>query len=210
MGRNLTAALEGWLEEGRFQIGQIRIERSGDGFLLRHAQDGAEAIGDLQPCSGPEAARELARNDAAGNFRPLKTAPDLRRGWELALEDIGALRLALDAFYPAALGLYRASLEGTLQPVDLRSTMERQTGMYAVTRHITDGDADAMIGRCCASEGGCLRKILWKIDAERPVTTLPGDELVIGRDPTRIPLLCSEVCNLVVAEARRVVKAKPR
>lgn len=203
--RDLNAQLERWLDAGLHEIGQVRIEPRGDGFALRHRDE--KGTHGLQVFRGSKAARDLARDDARGRFRPLKTAPNLRRGWDLRLSDVAELRQALDYFYPAALGLYRAYVEGELHPVNLRSTLERQTGMYAVARRISDEDADAMVGRCCKSEGGCLRTILWRIDNGRPVTSLPASKF----EPTTargIPLLCRELCNLMVAEARKVVKAE--
>lgn len=207
MGRDLTAEMERWLREGSPEIGQIRIEELPDGFLLTHVEDAG--CPDLERFEGPVSARDLARDDAEGRFRPLKSAPNLRRGWVLRVADAEEVRLAIDYFYPAALGLNRSRLRGALKPVDLRGTLERQTGMYAVTRHITDEDADALVGRCCNSEGGCLRKILWRIEQGRPVRSLPAEKF----DPSTeegIPLLCNEVCNLLVAEARKVVKARKR
>ena len=203
--RDLNAAVERWLDEGLREIGQIRIVSTDDGLILRHVDD--EARSDLEAFEGPAAARELARNDAQGGYRPLKSAPNLRRGWVLRLADVTELRLALDYFYPAALGLFHSHRAGTLRPVDLRRTLERQTGMYAVTRHLSDEDADAMVGRCCTSEGGCLRTILWRIDDRRLVTGLPETKF----EPAAargIPLLCSEMCNFMVAEARKVVKGR--
>ena len=48
----------------------------------------------------PEDAIEIAKHDDAGNYRPLKTAPNLRHGWRLELETLEDLRRALDYFYP--------------------------------------------------------------------------------------------------------------
>ena len=79
--------------------------------------------------------------------------------------------------------------------------------MYAVTRKITDDQADEMIGNFCRSDGGCLKTILWKIDENRAVTSLPREKFDPAQgQPARIPMLCHEACNLLVAEARRVVK----
>jgi hypothetical protein len=68
-----------------------------------------------------------------------------------------------------------------------------------------------MVGAFCRSDSGCLRTILWRIDAARPVTTLPPGKFdpqadQLGRSGTCVPFLCAEPCNLLVAQARAVVK----
>ena len=189
MNRSLAPTLAAWLAEGRTRIGQIAIRETPDGWELRHADDLSRD--DLHPHAGASAARHLANLDDAGAYRPLKTAPNLRRGWRLALRDVEELRRALDYFYPAMTGVWLSHLRGELPPVPFRETLERQTGMYRVTQKITDGQARAKIDSFCA---GCLKCRLW--DAQTP-----------PEDAGRIPLLCQEMCNLLVAEARKVVKA---
>ena len=189
MNQTLAQALAAWLEEGRTRIGQIVILKTRDGWELRHADDLARE--DLAPHAGANAARHLANLDDAGAYRPLKTAPNLRHGWRLALRDIAELRRALDYFYPAMTGVWLSLLRGALPPVPFRETLSRQTGMYRVTQKITDEQARAMIDTFCA---GCLKCRLW--DAQPPPEDAHG-----------IPMLCHEACNLLVAEARKVVKA---
>ena len=100
----------------------------------------------------------------------------------------------------------------------LRDTLNRQTGMYRVAGKITDEQIDALVGRFCRSDGGCLRTILWRRDATGSVasTRLPPEKFDPAYDqcggPAQprtdlIPMLCQEACNLLVAEARAVVKA---
>jgi sirohydrochlorin cobaltochelatase len=215
VSRDLAQALAGWLAGGVTRIGQVTIRALPEGFELRHHQDaGADA---LTSYAGAEQARYLANLDDAGAFRPLKTAPNLRHGWSLTVPDLAGLRRALDYFYPAMLGVLRSHEEGALEPVFLRETLGRQSGMYAVTKKITDEQADALIGSVCRSDGGCLKTILWRISAEMRVKALPPakfDPAVdqLGRGERVLPMLCHEACNLLVAQAREVVKkgaAKP-
>lgn len=194
-----------WLESGRTRIGQVLIRKHPNGFALLHAGD-AEATG-LQPFSRPEEARELSRYDDEGSYRPLKSAPNLRHGWILLLPEIAQVKAALDYLYPAALGTLLASERGEAGPVHFRETANRQTGMYAVVSRISATQANSVIGAFCKSEGGCLKTILWKIDAGVAVTSLPPEKF----DPETgaadsIPLLCCEACNLLVAAARSAVR----
>src|SRR2546425_10106999 len=86
-------------------FGQILIRRTNDGsFILSHRDD-ADRDG-LQLSRDPEDAAEMARYDDAGNYRPLKTAPNLRHGWRLELIDLTELRRALDYFYPGRLAMF--------------------------------------------------------------------------------------------------------
>lgn len=209
MTRDITAALGRWLAAGFEQIGEIAIRPCGDGFELMHHEDRGRA--DFALHTQPEDARLLATFDDAGAFRPLKTAPNLRHGWKLALADITALRRALEYFYPAMLGVLLSHERGELVPVPLRTTLERQSGMYVVTRKISDAQADTMIGDFCKSDGGCLKTILWQIAPGRPITSLPGSKFDLKKNQPKtvactIPMPCSESCNLLVAKAREIVK----
>ena len=172
MGR-IEDALASALAEGRCRIGQILIAAAGDaGFALRHRRDAGRM--DLVPFDRPEDARALATNDDAGGYRPLKTAPNLRRGWSLTLPDLASLRLALDYFYPAAIGQWHALREGRLRLTSLRQTVSRQTGMYRITGLINPKQSDELVAANCASASGCLRTILWKLEPDdTPVKSLP-------------------------------------
>jgi sirohydrochlorin cobaltochelatase len=208
--RDSTRALAEWIAAGGRQIGEVLIEAGDAGFELRHYADRARA--DLVLHERADAARAIATFDEAGRFRPLKTAPNLRRGWRVRLGSSSELREALDHLYPAMIGVWLSHQRCELQAVDLRETLARQTGMYRVTQKITDSQADELIGRFCRSEDGCLKHILWRIDTDRPVTTLPPDKLRPAVAGGFLPLLCHEACNLLVAQAREVVKkceAKP-
>jgi sirohydrochlorin cobaltochelatase len=206
-------ALGDWLAKGLRCIGQIAIEsKDGGEFTLRHREDLART--DLAVSTRAEEAVELARFDDAGNYRPLKTAPSLRHGWELRLANLGQLRLALDFFYPGRLAALAAFAKNELRTTPLRDTLERQTGMYRIAAQIREDQADELVGRFCRSDGGCLRTILWRRDAAgtAPSTHLPPEKFdprhnQTGGGEAIIPLLCQEACNLLVAEARNVVQA---
>jgi sirohydrochlorin cobaltochelatase len=208
--------LELILANGSLNLGEINARRVTDAlFVLRHRQDANSGkAARLRIYRGSTAARDLARFDREGRYRPLKGAPTLRNGWELQLDSIDSLRLAIDAFYPGALASWFAWEERRVDPVDLRTTLNRQTGMYRVTQKLTDHEAARLAGRFCCSDGGCLRTILWTIEGKRPEANLPEAKFSIkhdqlGKHEPAIPFLCLEACNLFVAEARRTVKQSP-
>jgi sirohydrochlorin cobaltochelatase len=207
-------ALAKWVAAGLRRIGQISIAVKKDGaFSLAHREDAAQ--NDLAVYARAEAAAEIARFDDAGKYRPLKTAPNLRHGWQLIVSDLAGLRLALDLFYPGRLAAFLAWENGMLKTTSLRQTLSRQTGMYRTAAKIRDEEADALVGNFCRSDGGCLRTILWKRDRNGTIasTQLPAEKFdpqhdQTGLGETVIPLLCQEACNLLVAEARKMVKSE--
>jgi sirohydrochlorin cobaltochelatase len=208
-----------WLQRvlaaGSLNLGEIHVRPVSDTlFIVRHWKDAeSEKAGGaaLRIFTGPAAARDLARLDREGRFRPLKGAPTLPTGWELQLDSIDSVRLAIDSFYPGALASWIAWQEGRVKPVDLRSTLNRQSGMYRVTHKLTNVGANELAGRFCRSDCACLRTILWTVEGKRPDGSLPETKFStshdqLGQSRSAVPFLCLEACNLFVAEARKTVK----
>jgi sirohydrochlorin cobaltochelatase len=204
-----------------FCVGEILVRKTSTGaFVLSHRDD--EAADQLKIFRSPEDAIEIAKYDAAGNYRPLKSARTLRHGWRLELQTLEDLRRALDYFYPARLAVFAAWKSDKLQSTPLRETLNRQSGMYRVAAKISDSQINDLVGDFCRSDGGCLRTILWKRDVHGAVasTKLPPEKFDPAYDqaqalggpestpPATVPLLCQEACNLLIAECREVVKGE--
>jgi sirohydrochlorin cobaltochelatase len=209
-----------------FYLGQLSVRKtpSTGGFVLTHRDD--ELLEQLQTFRGEQEAIEIAKYDDAGNYRPLKTAPNMRHGWRLYLATIEELRRALDYFYPSRLAVFAAWKSDNLQTTSLRDTLERQSGMYRVAARISDQQINDVVAHFCRSNGGCLRTILWTRDRTGAVasTKLPKekfdpvyDQVMALASPgsatpakaataAAMPLLCQEACNLLVAHCRKVVK----
>jgi len=208
------------LEAARFCVGQIVVQKSDGCFVVCHRDD--EMLDHLQIFRSSEDAIEIAKYDDAGNYRPLKTAPNLRHGWRLELDTLEQLRCALDYFYPGRLAVFAAWKNDKLQTTPLRETLDRQSGMYRVAAKISDSQIDNLVADFCRSNGGCLRTILWKRDARETVssTKLPNEKFDPEYDqlpalkrpesppPATVPLLCQEACNLLIAECRKMVKGE--
>lgn len=208
-----------------FCFGQILVRKlNGATFVLSHRDE--ESLDRLQRFRDVEDAAEIARFDDAGNYRPLKTAPNLRHGWCLELLSIEELRRALDYFYPGRLTAFGAWKSGHLETTPLRKTLDRQSGMYRVAAKISDPQINALVADFCRSDVGCLRTILWRRDGKGAIASTklpkekfdpafdqvaapssPGSALAATRATSAtVPLLCQEACNLLVAECRKVVK----
>jgi hypothetical protein len=204
-----------------FTFGQVLVRPiSGGRFRLSHRDDTEGAV-ISQLFQNPDDALELARTDDHDNYRPLKTAPNLRRGWQLELTGIEDLKRALEFFYPGRLAVLAALQTDRLSSTPLRHTLARQSGMYRIAANISEEQLDHLIGDFCRSDGRCLRTILWKRDAAGtvPSTRLPPQKYdeqydqaltngAIVRGSAEVPLLCQEACNLLVAECRTVVKGE--
>jgi sirohydrochlorin cobaltochelatase len=195
---SIAEFLSAAIVSGFFQIGQVVIEKNPPGFSLHHEADTGRE--DLEIFHSPEDALGIARCDDSGDYRPLKTAPNLRRGWELRLDSLAALRLALDGIYPAALGNWRAVLRGEKIAHPLRETLNRQTGMYRITGLLTHHEASRIIDSLCRL--GCLRQILWPIESADPGPAPAAPE-------GRIPLFCTNPCSHFLGKAREAVKSRP-
>jgi sirohydrochlorin cobaltochelatase len=209
-----------------FCFGQILIEKNqGAGFVVFHRDD--ESLDKLETFRDAEDAFEIAKYDDAGNYRPLKTAPNLRHGWLLQLATVEQLKRALDYFYPGRLAVFSAWKTGRLKTTPLRETLDRQSGMYRVAAKISDAQINDVVAGLCRSNGGCIRTILWKRDQNGAIasTKLPkqkfdpscdqtavcsrrpaGDARASHSEASTVPLLCQEPCNLLVAECRKAVK----
>ena len=223
-------SVEQALEAVPFCFGQILVRKTGDDFVLCHRDD--EAHDDLEIFQYPEDATEIARYDDAGNYRSLKTAPNLRHGWRIELRTSDELKRALDHFYPGRLEVFVAWQRGQLRTTPVRETLDRQSGMYRIAAKISDDQIDDLVADFCRSNGGCLRTILWKRDQSGAIasTKLPKEKFDPTWDqvqaaygsassafakatadtatPATVPLLCQEACNLLVAACRKVVKAE--
>jgi sirohydrochlorin cobaltochelatase len=202
------------IREGYNALGELEFTESLTGYRLYHWGD-RNSLGLAQVYRSAEDARQIVKYDAAGTYRALKGAPNLPRGWILELENIKELKRALDYFYPGAIATWLAYREGKARPVCLRETLNRQTGMYRVTRKLTDSQAQSLVKEFCHSDGQCLRTILWGIEPERAPDFLPGsksDPTVdqTGQNRAALPFLCMEACNLLVAAARTALKKSAR
>ncbi|MEI6674843.1 MAG: DR2241 family protein [Verrucomicrobiota bacterium] len=202
---------------GIHRIGEIEIETTvaNECFKLFHHADlaltGGVAGGGLTIYDGSAAAREIAAYAADGSYRFLKAQRNLRRGWLLRLASVAELRMALDQFYPACVGLWLAQQEGTLEVTPLRDTLQRQSGMYRRVQALDDTTLQALVPRTCSPAIPCARHILWQLDAGTPL--LPsaashcrgiGDDVAAAE---AIPLLCREACNHFVAACLASAKA---
>jgi 4Fe-4S iron-sulfur cluster binding domain/DR2241 stabilising domain len=173
-------------------FGQVKVRPTpSGGYTLRHVDD-AEAS-DLEGSDDPRAAREIARLTASGEYRPLKSSPNLRRGWEIGAADARSLATAMDYLYPAGVVHWYLYREGSLSLTTFRQNAARQSGIYKRTQRLSDAGVQDAARACCA-DAVCLKKTLWDVDEQTP--------LEMDRGEGEIP--CPEPCSIFVSFARRV------
>ena len=215
---SIALKLRNLLRSGIHRIGELEIQTnvSNHAYVIFHQADtgpsGEPGFGGLEFHAGPADARDLSTYAGDGSYRFVKAQTNLKRGWVMALENEEDLRLALDQFYPASVGLFIARQGGTLEIETLRDKLGRQTGMYRFARAISDAGAQKLVKEVCGPAHQCARKILWQLDPETPL-----DDSAASRyngvpsdlsESEAIPLLCREACNHFVDECRKVAKAE--
>ncbi len=210
MGK-LAAALADWTKNGSAVIGEVRIvATSSGGYRIHHTLDNPDTD-PLEIHHHPLAARAIAADDADGNYRPLKSAPTLRRGWLIHLASLDDTLAALAFLYPGALGLAVAYQNGDIEATPLRETLDRQTGMYRIAAKIEDTDAEEVVAATC-NPSNCLKVILWELRRHHgkpkrlPTAKIEPNPLDDRWQCPRIPLVCREACTFVISNARKVVK----
>jgi hypothetical protein len=179
--------------ETELVFAQVLIQRRERGFELRHVADRAVDAAALRLLTETEI-RPLAQFTEAGAFRPLKSAPNLRRGWRMAAPDAEALGAALNQLYPGAMADWFAAQAPQPPVTSYRDFTARQTGMYRITTHLDDPTAGAMIRACCHVDF-CLKRRLWTVDGLVP-------DAATGKSV--IP--CLEPCAILLEFARKVAR----
>lgn len=179
-----------------WKIGEVAIRPTENAsFHLMHRDDLSRDPAGLRALHSPEELRELIRLDAKGHFRPLRAAPNLRRGWLHHASDLPGLLLALDYLYPAALANWALRRHDQLPTTPWPETAERQTGRFRIVRELNETGLHGLVTRHCQT--GCLKRRLWPPAAPSTAAEPPAAE---------IPLLCPEACNFLVDQARKKLK----
>ena len=194
----LAGELESHLPAGTSLVfGQLYLTRSDDGTFEACHLDDMGKKDSLSPIDSVIDLRELAKFDAGGEYRPLKTAPSLKGGWITRSSESPEFLKRLDAIYPAVFATWVAYANEEHHPTSLRRTLDRQTGMYRFAGTISDQLANRMMRELC--HPGCIRKIAWPIDDMHPVSRLKAQ-------PRAIPVICTEACTFAINAARALAK----
>lgn len=206
------AALVKWVQEGGLEgraFLQIHLRATEDGrFSVRHLDDRDRPAVDLQLVTDPYAARGIAQTTAEGAHRPLKTSPNLRTGWRFEALSQPDLWTVLDYLYPAGVNHWHAGRTGTLQPTHWRETAERQSGIYAPVRLLSEDALRDTVRACCANSV-CLRQVAWGVSDDQPDPLSTGDDAATARSTSEDAVVpCPEACSLFISFARTVLQTE--
>ena len=174
-------------------LAQVLVRRLVAGFELRHVGDREAAAESLRPVAVAEL-RALANHTAAGAFRPLKSAPNLRAGWRCVATDDAELEFALGQLYPGAVADWFAAQQAEPPVTHYREFTARQSGMYRITTLLSDAQAAPVIRACCAARF-CLKRRLWTVAGLAPDA---------AEAKSFIP--CLEPCAVLLEFARKAVR----
>jgi len=179
--------------QGELVVAQVLIRRQKEGWELRHVDDRSMPAAALKPIT-TSGLREVAQSTAEGAFRPLKSAPNLRRGWVTATHSTEELGRALDRLYPGFVPDWFAARNPAPPITNYRDFTSRQTGMYRVTQHLTDTQAAAAIRACCHPRF-CLKLRLWSVQGQ-----------AADRPDSKSLIPCLEPCAVMLEFARTAAR----
>ncbi|WP_323676816.1 DR2241 family protein [Halorubellus sp. PRR65] len=202
-----TAVLDRYraLERGiERQWGELHlsVELADDGYRryeVRHVDDADADPDDLDEHRDVRDARDVAKFDDRGRYRPLKTAPTLPAGWRFPELTSGEVVAVVESIYPATIANWHREREGNLDVDHWEPAMARQSGIYGVVQTWNRGEGTEHVERvaesCCA-DSECLKRREWGYDEDTDLEADGG----VGAFP------CREPCSMVVSAARKWTK----
>jgi hypothetical protein len=186
-------------EWGQLRITATLAEGGRRRYDLRHVDDAGRDRIELDSYDDPLDARELAKHDDRGRYRPLKAAPSLQSGWSFAALGPNDLVTAVEVFYPATVPNWYREREGELDVDHWRETVGRQSGIYGVVKTWDRGEGYEhvnWVAEACCDDSQCLKRREWQYDDETDLDVDGGD----GVFP------CREPCSVVISAARQWTK----
>jgi len=186
---------------------EVRLTPETSGYELRHGADAGRERSELLVLTYGDL-RELAQTTATGAFRPIKTAPNLRRGWWCRAATEAELEEALDALYPGALTDWWAAGENPAPVQHFREFAGRQTGMYRGIRELSDADAAAVIRAGCAVQF-CLRRRVWSVAGLAPDAPEAGKSVIPCLEPCPVLLEFARQGRRLQVDAAMTVALAP-
>jgi hypothetical protein len=190
------ALVDGVTREWGELLVTVRLgEDGGRRYEVRHEADGDADREALSVRTDPLEARDIAKYDGDGRYRPLKTAPSLPTGWVFADLSPADLLRTVDFVYPATVTNWHLEREGGLDVTHWTAAAGRQTGIYEVVEELPPTAVEWAAEACCV-DSQCLKRREWDLDGEHPLDVPRGD----GAFP------CREPCSLLIAAAREWTK----
>lgn len=194
--RSLHAWIRSGGSAGRAFL-QLRLRaRGGEPVEIVHEEDAHLPPAALRPLSSGADLRRMARTTADGGHRPLRSAPDLQRGWRARAAGPLELSRMMDAVYPGAVLAWHLARSGApgAAPIPFAHTAGRQTGHHAGVRALAGERLRQTVRDVCLTS--CLRSPAWHPAAAAEET-----------GPEGVP--CPEACSFFLASARERATEAP-
>jgi len=176
-------------------VAQVVFRPVEGGFELRHIADRDAAAESLRTLAVNEL-RALAQFTEDNEFRPLKSSPNLRRGWRATAAGAQEVGAALERLYPGSVPDWFAARRPLPPVTSYRDITGRQSGMYRITALLDDVGVSGVIGECCAARC-CLKRRLWTVAGMAP--DRPQEKSIIP---------CLEPCAVLLDAARKAVRSE--
>ncbi len=138
--------------------------------------------------------RGLAQFTVAGAFRPLKSAPNLARGWRAELAGEAELWAALNVLYPGRWRIGSPRKRRNRRRRRIGISRRGRRGCIASRRRCRRRRRRRRVAACCAADF-CLKRRLWTVEG------LAADE---ARGKSIIP--CLEPCAVMLEFARKIAR----
>lgn len=184
----------GWVDDAETERswGELALTTSAGGYDVRHGEDTGVPVEELDAYDEPKEAREIAKFDDDGEYRPMNGETTLPTGWVFPSLDADGLTEVVRYVYPASVENRYLELHDELDVTHWEETGGRQTGIYAKAEDL-EGDAlrraaDAF----CASR--CVKRREWEESDEEEIDS-----------PAEGDFPCREACSLFVSGAREFV-----
>lgn len=173
-------------------LGELAIAVEGARFEVRHRCDRGIPASRLDELATASDVRNRTQFDADGQYRPLRSARTLPRGWVIRDLGLDGLLRAVRAVYPASIDHWHRARNGTLEPTPFAAVVDRQTGRY---RDLDGLGADPLRRTVEATCGNCVRSPTWH-----------DDEAASTADD--IP--CPQPCSVFLEAARSATDSRDR
>jgi len=195
----------GWVEDGerldgtpsgaRRSWGELILTSYDSDYDVRHKEDTCTSVEELDARDDPMKAREIARFDDDGGYRPMNGETTLPTGWVFPELDADGLFEVVGQIYPASIENRYLELNDSLDVTHWDETSERQTGIYADVEELRGEPLRSATEAFCASR--CVKRREWEESGDKTIDSESENE---GDFP------CREACSLFVVGAREFVE----
>lgn len=180
---------------GEMEFGELLILPNKNLFSVRHRVDRGVPATKLEKLASPESGEALSRYTEEDVYRPLRSAPNLRKGWILENLSYADLALFLNLVLPGARAYWTLEQLGRLRLTTFSETAARQTGIYSSVQQLPAEAVQAITERVCGK--GCVRHPRWGLRDSNPEPLVHKKEFGF---PNAIP--CPEPCCWWIAQAQ--------